>query len=330
MSDHIQNPFSNEKLSFSRSASTSSTIETTACGKAIITGEHSAVYGAHAVAIPLPEMRFRFRMTQKSMRLGSQPEIQLKLAGHEGSPRLKSVVLRAMELLKIEPFSLDAETHSTLPIGAGLGSSATLCVAVLRALALAHDKLLLPSELAEYANELEKSFHGNPSGLDTAVVAFEQPVLFAKGKAIQALKLAPEFEAEFVLIDSNVRASTLAMIRIAEPYFKSEEGDVRLRRFDQISLDTFEALTKGSIPKLAHAMNECGQLLSEAGVVPSNIQAMIDHCRSLGAIASKSTGAGGGGVIMALLPNDRGERQRVFERMQEEFQGHGVYRISLS
>ncbi|MES2744455.1 MAG: mevalonate kinase [Bdellovibrionota bacterium] len=323
-----QNSTQNPLMSRTKSQ-VSPSLETTACGKAIITGEHAAVYGAHAVAIPLHQMRFRFNMTQKTMRLGSAPEIHLTLAGHEGSPRLKAVVLHAMELLRIEPFSLDAETHSSLPIGAGLGSSATLCVAVLRALSQAKGLSLPEPLLAQLANELEKSFHGNPSGLDTAVVAFEKAVLFAKNQKIEVLNISSDLTSEFVLIDSNIRASTLAMIRIAEPYFMGSEGDRRIQAFDTIALTTHRALEIGSPDLLAESMNDCGKLLKEAGVVPANIEDMIAKTRALGAPAAKSTGAGGGGVIIGLLPNDLMDRERCYRDIIHAFKGHAVYRVSL-
>lgn len=327
MSEHTQQ---SEVASYTRTKSFAApSIETTACGKAIITGEHAAVYGAHAVAIPLHQMRFRFQMNQKATRYGAQPDIHLKLAGHEGSPRLKAVVLRAMELLNIEPFSLDAETHSTLPIGAGLGSSATLCVAVLRALSAAKGQALPEAQLAAYANELEKSFHGNPSGLDAAVVAFEKPVLFAKGQKIEVLTVAPDFHPEFVLIDSNIRASTLSMIRIAEPYFTGPNGAENIARFDRLSLLAHDALAKGLSSQLADCMNECGFLLADAGVVPTNISEMIAKTKKLGAIAAKSTGAGGGGVIIGLLPDDLALRERVYSSLGEQFDGHAIYRVSM-
>lgn len=302
--------------------------ETTACGKAIIVGEHAVVYGTHAVAIPLHQMRFRFHMTQKPMRYGSQAEVHLKLAGHGGSPRLQAVVIRAMELLGIEPFSLDGETHSSLPIGAGLGSSATLCVAVLRALSEALQIELPKSRLAEYANELEKSFHGNPSGLDTAVVAFEEPVLFAKGKPIEIIPIAHSFSCDFVLIDSNIRASTMAMIRIAQPYFTGIGGDARLARFDSLSLAAHKSLISGDIHTLGMSMNESAELLEEVGVVPANLKEMIHQTRELGALAAKTTGAGGGGMIIGLLDPNQSEEQ--FRRIQEQFKGHGTYRVSLN
>ncbi len=302
-------------------------VETTACGKAIIVGEHAAVYGAHAVAIPLHQMRFRFHMKERPVRFGHAPEVHLKLAGHEGSPRLQAVVFKAMDLLGIERFALDGETHSTLPIGAGLGSSATLCVAVLRALSEALNIAISPTHLANLANELEKSFHGNPSGLDTAVVAFEKAVLFAKGRPIEIIPIAAQLSYDFVLIDSNIRASTMAMIRIAEPYFTGPLGQRRIARFDAISLATHEALKKGDFESLALGMNESGALLREAGVVPENLRDMIGRALDLGALAAKTTGAGGGGVIIALLDPARKDEQ--FFSMAEQFKGHGIYRITL-
>ena len=301
--------------------------ETTACGKAIIVGEHAAVYGAHAVAIPLHQMRFRFHMTERAVRFGHAPEVHLKLAGHEGSPRLQAVVFKAMELLGIPPFSLDGETHSTLPIGAGLGSSATLCVAVLRALSQALKIAITPTHLADLANELEKSFHGNPSGLDTAVVAFEKPVLFAKGRAIEVIPIAPGLTYEFVLIDSNIRASTMAMIRIAQPYFMGAKGDEKIARFDAISLATHQSLMAGDVHGVAMGMNESGILLKEAGVVPANLEDMIACTRDIGVLAAKTTGAGGGGVVIALL--DPMHRDEQFVRISEQFKGHGIYRVTL-
>jgi mevalonate kinase len=302
-------------------------VETTACGKAIIVGEHAAVYGAHAVAIPLHQMRFRFHMSQRPLRLGQAPEVHLKLAGHEGSPRLQGVVIRAMELLGIEPFSLDGETHSTLPIGAGLGSSATLCVAVLRALSEAFNISITRSRLADMANELEKSFHGNPSGLDTAVVAFEEPVLFAKHKPIEVIPIASHQSYDFALIDSNIRASTMSMIRIAEPHFRGPIGERRLARFDALSLEAFESLKSGSIKGLAASMNESGSLLEEVGVVPPNLKDLILRTREIGALAAKTTGAGGGGVIIAMLDPKASDEQ--YSKITQQFSGHGVYRVNL-
>jgi mevalonate kinase len=287
-------------------------VQASACGKAIIVGEHAVVYGTHAIAMPLRSMRFQFALTPIPHVEGKPVQLHLKLAGHDVSPRVQSVVLEAMELLGHQAFSIQAKSSSALPIGAGLGSSATLCVAVLRALSTSLDIVLGKSDLARLANELEKRFHGNPSGLDAAVVAFEQCILFAKHQTIRG---------------SNVRASTMAMIRIAEPYFLGVQGDRRLQQFDALALSVHEALQSGDTTTVGRAMTECGSWLREAGVVPDNLQAMIDQTRELGVLGAKTTGAGGGGVILALL--DPREADAQYQAIKACFRNYPVYRASL-
>ncbi len=305
-------------------------VQALACGKAIIVGEHAVVYGSRAVAMPLQTMHFHFALSPQPTFDGKPVQIHLKLAAHELSPRIQGVVLDAMQLLGIPPFSLNGRSSSALPIGAGLGSSATLCVAVLRALSDSCGISLSKAQLARYANELEKRFHGNPSGLDTAVVAYEQCVLFARAQPIQGIEVqAPSGGPwDFALIDSHVRASTLAMIRIAEPFFKGAAGDRHVASFDQISLLVRDALESGAAAEVGRAMNNCDELLVGAGVVPEAMREMIDASRKLGVLGAKTTGAGGGGMILALL--DPASAQEQFAALKTEFHSHPVYRVRLS
>lgn len=299
-----------------------------ACGKAIIVGEHAVVYGTHAVALPLKQMRLHLTLSPLP-RLDRQ-QIQLTLAGHEASPRVNSVLTDAMELLGSGPFSLNAKSHNSLPIGAGLGSSATLCVATLRALTSSLGYELPPAQLAAYANDLEKRFHGNPSGLDAAVVAYEACILFAKEKPILpiSLKVPEGYKSwEFLLIDSSIRASTMTMISQAEPYFKGRSGERHLQSFDQLSWLVYGALQQGDIMTVGAAMNECGALLRAASVVPDSLEEMIQLCRKIGLPGVKTTGAGGGGMILGLLDPAAADAQEA--RVKAAFPDHAVFRVAI-
>lgn len=300
-----------------------------ACGKAIIVGEHAVVYGTRAVAMPLETMQFHFALSPMPTYEGKPVQIQLKLAAHDLSPRIQAVVLDAMRLLGIQAFSLQGRSSSALPIGAGLGSSATLCVAVLRALSSSCGLSLSKAQLARFANELEKRFHGNPSGLDTAVVSYEQCVLFARQQPIQGIDVQPPREGnwEFALIDSHVRASTLAMIRIAEPFFKGAAGERHLASFDLISAEVAEALTRGDTVAVGESMNNCDELLAAAGVVPEALQDMIRLARQHGVLGAKTTGAGGGGMILVLLEPTAAHEQ--FLALKKAFADHPIYRARL-
>lgn len=282
-----------------------------ATGKAILVGEHAVVHGAKAVAMPLLSMQMGVRLTP----LGeySPPRIRVMLGGRTVSDHLKGVIDEAFDALGIRPFSLEMEGTSSVLIGAGLGSSASLCIVVLKALAAATGKTLTPTELATLGNRLERRFHGNPSGLDTAVVALEHVIAFRKGEPPVPTPVArPEGRDKswrFALLDSGARSSTIAMIQAAAPWFQAPEGAGRVRRFDALAEQLILGLKEGRPAPVAAAMNEAGELLREAGVVGPALESVIDAARAEGVLAVKSTGAGGGGCALALLDPERAEAQ---------------------
>lgn len=303
------------------------------CGKAIIVGEHAVVYGTHAVAIPLKQMRMHITIKPftASQKRDHTPEFHLKLSGKEVSSRISGVIPDTLDLFDYPHFSLNAQGHSNLPIGAGLGSSASLCVAILRGLAACTSTELTTTKLASLANALEARFHGNPSGLDTMVVAHEAPVYFSKkqknGVALIDVKDTPGKTWEFALIDSKVRASTLSMIKIAEPYFKGSESNKRLALFDDLAQTVKEGFKASDMDVVKDAMNACHSLLKEAGVVTPPLEAIINHSLDLGVLAAKTTGAGGGGSILCLLDPSKSEEQ--FQSLGKVFGVNYVHRVKL-
>lgn len=300
-----------------------------ACGKAIIVGEHAVVYGAHAVAMPLREMRMHIEM-QPNMSQHAEQAISMRLGGKEVSSRIGDVVTDALKLLRAKPFSLNIHGKSNVPFGAGLGSSATLCIVVLRALAKGLGIELSRDQIANFGNALEARFHGSPSGLDTAVVAYEECVTFAKQKSIDPIPVPAKNDGRFwhfALIDSGVRASTLAMINLAAPYFKGSEGERKLVQFDEVSMAVAQGLIKHDLPVVKEALHVAHRLLDSVGVVTSQLKEIMERCAQLGVLAAKSTGAGGGGAILTLLDPSHVTDQ--LEGLRCEFGADRVYAVSL-
>ena len=304
--------------------------QASACGKAIIVGEHAVVYGSKAVAMPLKQLRMKVEMTPILKQEGDD-RISLMLSGKEVSPRVSDIFKDGIAFFNRKPFALKAKGSSSVPIGAGLGSSATLSIVILKLLSKSLNVDLDRKDLAYYGNQLEKRFHGNPSGLDTSVVAFEQCILFQKGSNPVGIPSCPEVSEKqpltFALIDSGMRASTLAMIRLAEPFFKGTDGDKRLAKFDELADAVQEGLLTRDAQSVAEAMNECGVLLHHAGIVSSGLMNMIEFCQSIGTLGVKSTGAGGGGAIMALLDPARTEEQ--LRTLVQEFGQKSVFQITI-
>ncbi len=300
-----------------------------ACGKAIIVGEHAVVYGARAVAMPLREMRMQIEV-HPAVAQGAEQAISMRLGGKEVNSRIGGVVTDALNLLKAKQFSLNIQGKSNVPFGAGLGSSATLCIVVLRALAKGLGLELNRDQIAGFGNALETRFHGSPSGLDTAVVAYEECVAFAKQKPIESIPVPTKNDGrfwQFALIDSGVRASTLAMINLAAPYFRGSEGERKIAQFDEVSLAVAQGLLRHDLPVVKEALQVASRLLDSVGVVTSQLKEIMERCAKVGVLASKSTGAGGGGAILTLLDPTRVTEQ--LEGLKREFGADRVYAVSL-
>jgi mevalonate kinase len=193
-------------------------------------------------------------------------------------------------------------------LGAGVGSSASLCVSVIRGLCQVCGISLTPAKLSALANRLERRFHGNPSGLDTAVVALEQAILFERGRDAEAITVNKPKNSSlpwcFALLDTGVRSPTINMVKLAEPWFK-QAGESAISRFNAITDSAVRSLRDGDTQLLAKALTECHELLELTGVVTDPVKKMIDLAHNHGALAAKVTGAGGGGCVLALLPASR-------------------------
>jgi mevalonate kinase len=284
-----------------------------ASGKAIIVGEHAVVYGARAVAMPLQSLQMSVRLVPTARRDKSgKPLMRLRLGGRSVTAHLAGVLDDAFDVLGIEPFPLDLEGNSTVLIGAGLGSSASLCVVVIKALAAATGRELAAGELAAAANRLEARFHGNPSGLDTAVVALGEVIEFAKGTKPARVAVAPPRPGatwRFALLDSGARSSTLAMVQAAAPYFRGQAGAQRLAAFDAAAGAVAAGLAAGRQEQVGAAMRDASAWLAEAGLVNRELAELIALATAAGAVATKPTGAGGGGCVLALLDHEQAEVQ---------------------
>ncbi len=285
--------------------------ESRACGKVIFSGEHAVVYGAKALALPLLSKMIHLKI-YADPHLTASPKVRFNIGERPVNESLKAMVVEAFDVLAIPRFNVSMEGQTSLLLGAGVGSSASLCVSVLRGLAQLSGKSLTPIELAKLANQLERRFHGNPSGLDASVVALEQPILFERGKDPEVVKVHKpknaRFPWTFVLLDSGVRSQTINMVKHAEPFFR-EGRDQIINEFNQVTENTKSALEDGDIQKMTEAINHGHMLLTEAGVVTSILHDISRIARDVGALATKVTGAGGGGCMLSLLENERCDEQ---------------------
>lgn len=272
-------------------------------GKVILTGEHGVVYGARALAMPLSTKRLSMEVEAQ------ETNCLISMNGKNVSPSVSTLVDQGLQLLSLPKVPLRFRGQSDITIGAGLGSSAAFCVSIVKSLVNLFDLVLSPMDLARIAGSMEAYFHGKPSGLDTTVVAYDCPILFRREHDPIPLDLglgAPEispglYRWPFVLVDSSMRSSTKVMVQIASEHFKGRGGDRLIEQFDQSTMNMMQAMYHGHLKTVGAIIDQVMSLLREIGVVNSCLQNIADDLKDLGVLATKPTGAGGGGYLLTLL-----------------------------
>lgn len=295
-----------------------------ACGKCILVGEHAVVYGAKAIAIPLPSLRISVTLfKEKELRPAQSSKMPTQI-----KEIVPLVVGEACTLLHVERPHVAFDGNSNIPVGAGLGSSAALCVASIRALDAFYQLNLSAERIAALANVLEARFHGNPSGLDATVVSYESCLVFSKGVTPEHLALAKASPVlHFILVDSIERSSTKEMVDRAAPHFQGTEGSKLVAEFDAVTTAAGNALQARSESDLAKAMAQSRRLLEQVGVVTPAMQNVMREMERLGVIGVKPTGAGGGGMILGLAP--AAEADHIWHQVTQSFDVKNCFRTIM-
>lgn len=202
---------------------------------------------------------------------------------------------------------------SELPIGAGLGSSATVSVIIATTLLILTGAILDPREsqdsvagksaldlINKWAFVGEQCMHGTPSGVDNTVATYGSAVSFRKDCPIQLLSIPA---LPLLLTDTGVPRSTKAQVAnvaslraslplVVEPILDSLH-QVALEAQQLLSAETPDLDQLGALIVLNQG------LLRTLGVSHPSIEQVISQNLSKG--WTKLIGAGGGGCTITLL-----------------------------
>jgi mevalonate kinase len=282
-------------------------------GKVILLGEHAVVYGKPALAAGIE------RGVSARVRAFDRMLLAIEPWGREVVPAADDELGRAFAAVLAEQpgdvpdVRIDAVVD--LPAGAGLGCSAAIGVAVVRAIAAAANDTPTDAEVARRAFAWERVFHGNPSGVDNTMAAHGGIAFYRKGEALEPLRVKAPIS--LVVGDSGESSSTKTTVAdVARQY---ERDRPRVEK----SLDAIEALVTnarlaieaGDLAALGQLMDMNHALLSGWMLSTERLEEMIAAARGAGALGAKLTGGGGGGCMIALV-RDRDEGDRVREAIE--------------
>lgn len=286
--------------------------KSSAPGKIILFGEHAVVYGRPALAVPVTQVHADVEVSD-SLRSGiwiEAPDIALhaELNTLPSDHPLASVIHNFLFLWRVSRFpNLEIKIDSTIPVASGLGSGAAVTVALTRALSAHLQAPMTDEEVNAFTYEIEKLYHGTPSGIDNTVVTYAEPVYFVKRQPMEILKVGKPFT--IVIADTGISAPT-----------KESVGDVRkLWEADRQTWETVfdeigeivnkarRAIESGEWKKLGELMNQNHKLLQQMTVSSLELDRIVEAARNAGALGAKLSGGGRGGNMIALVTSEEAE-----------------------
>eukprot|EP00096_Caligus_rogercresseyi_P011087 TRINITY_DN4262_c0_g1_i1.p1 TRINITY_DN4262_c0_g1~~TRINITY_DN4262_c0_g1_i1.p1 ORF type:complete len:260 (+),score=70.13 TRINITY_DN4262_c0_g1_i1:274-1053(+) len=233
---------------------------------------------------------------------------------------------------------------SSIPIGAGLGSSAAYNVSLSAAFHLLKAKLsrknnglfwyykksfnaLELESICQSAFLGECFMHGKASGIDNSICTYGGLLSFKTGAA---LPFNLQSKLRILLVDTKVSRNTKALVGTVREKIAllPKVTASLLEAMERVSLESLDNLKKIDLSedkfkiyrKLEELISINHELLCAFGVSHPSLNKIVDAANAMG-ISAKMTGAGGGGFALVLLtPFSDNER---IERLKEELHSSG-------
>jgi hydroxymethylglutaryl-CoA reductase len=278
-------------------------------GKVVILGEHAVVYGRHAIAAPIPlVIRAQIEKCDHGIHLmiprwGIEYELAANPQERRSFERPAGVIL---DQLGLSRRAMRIEVFPEVPRGMGLGGSAAMAVAIVRALDLHYRLGLSDAEINALAFESEKVAHGNPSGMDNTLSCYRRPLVFRSGTPplMEPLNIRTPIPAVIGMsTQEGLTAKTVGRVRTAW----QQDPKLYERIFDQVDalvLRGVQAIQDGDLGTLGELMNICHGMLNALQVSTPELERLVSIAREHGALGAKLTGGGGGGSILAICEGD--------------------------
>jgi len=295
-------------------------------GKVTLFGEHAVVYGHPALVVAIERRVYAFaesrednviKISAKDLRV---PGIVISYIGSEVVLETDyGVVLPAIAYINkaIELTSkylgsrkgVNIEIKSEMPVGAGLGTSAAVAISTIAAYAVANGHSLDKEEIARIGWEVEKEVQGIASPMDTSITSLGGYLRIKYGKGtVERARLNVGTELPLIIGYVEREAKTkdmVAMVRERLQRYPDIYGDI-MKLIGQVVSRAEGSLLSGDLSELGFLMNLNHSLLDALGVSTRRLNELVNVARDSGAYGAKLTGAGGGGCVIALVP-EKGE-----------------------
>jgi len=295
-------------------------------GKITLYGEHAVVYGYPAIVASInkrvsvtcePRNDDRIRVSAINLQI---PGITLtyddrgELILETDYGRVLSAMSYIKEGIKIASEYIDEKkgvnlvVKSSMPVGAGLGTSAAVAVATIAAYTKTIGHELKREEIAKLAWQTEKAVQGLASPMDTHISTFGGIIYIKYNENnVKIERLQTNIKEPIVIGYVTREYKTKDLVNKVKQLKNRYPFIIEpiIETIGKLVQEARNAVLNGDTKRAGELMNLNHGLLEALGVSSQKLNELVYAARSMGALGSKMSGAGGGGSMIALTKRER-------------------------
>ena len=265
--------------------------------KIILIGEHSVVYGYPAIAIPLKKIEIECTIEEAKSNFF-----------YDETDTLSVAIFTALKYLKKENAKIKYKITSQIPQKRGMGSSAAVSIAAIRAIFNYFGENLEDELLEKLVNTAEIVAHKTPSGLDAKTCLSDKAIRFVKNKGFSYIDL--NLDVYLVIADTGIYGNTGEAIQNVKNL--GSKAELSLKKLGRLTDEMTRILTGNienkeekikKISKIGEIMTAANTELGKLNITIEKTELFVKTAIENGAAGAKISGGGLGGCVIALAEN---------------------------
>lgn len=265
--------------------------------KIILIGEHSVVYGYPAIAIPLKKIEIECAIEEAKSNFF-----------YDETDTLSVAIFTALKYLKKENVKIKYKITSQIPQKRGMGSSAAVSIATIRAIFNYFRENLEDELLEKLVNTAEIVAHKTPSGLDAKTCLSDKAIRFVKNKGFSYIDL--NLDVYLVIADTGIYGNTGEAIQNVKNL--GSKAELSLKKLGRLTDEMTRILTGNienkeekikKISKIGEIMTAANTELGKLNITIEKTELFVKTAIENGAAGAKISGGGLGGCVIALAEN---------------------------